>query len=97
MFLACPGYPECRNTKSITKELNVNCPKCNGKIHVKKSKKGKLFYGCEKYPECDFVSWYEPTADVKCPKCGGITVKKKNKKKQDIYECIDSSCESHNK
>ena len=54
-------------------------------------------YGCEKYPECDFVSWYEPTADVKCPKCGGITVKKKNKKKQDIYECIDSSCESHNK
>lgn len=97
MFLACPAYPECRNTKSITKELNVNCPKCNGKIYVKKSKKGKLFYGCEKYPECDFVSWYEPTADVKCPKCGGITVKKKNKKKQDIYECIDSSCESHNK
>ncbi len=97
MFLACPGYPECKNTKSITKELDVNCPKCNSKILVKKSKKGKVFYGCEKYPECDFVSWYEPSSTVKCKVCGGITVKKTNRKKEEIYECIDLNCESNNK
>lgn len=94
-FLACPGYPECKNTKSITKELDVNCPKCNNKILVKKTKKGKLFYGCEKYPECDFVSWYEPTNKVKCPKCGGITVKKVNKKKEELYECINPECKNN--
>lgn len=97
VFLACPNYPECKNTKSITKELNVSCPKCSGKILVKKSKKGKLFYGCEKYPKCDFVSWYEPSSNVKCTQCGGITVKKKNKKKEDIFECIDPNCKSNNK
>lgn len=91
MFLACPGYPECKNTKSITEKLNVPCPKCGSEIHVRKSKKGKLFYGCSKYPECDFVSWYEPS-NVKCSKCGGMTVKKKSRKKEDVYECIDPAC-----
>lgn len=97
VFLACPGYPDCKNTKSITKELTVACPKCNGKILVKKTKKGRIFYGCEKYPDCDFVSWNEPTSDVRCSKCGGITVKKRNRKKEDIYECINLECKSNNK
>lgn len=92
VFLACPGYPECKNTKSITKELDINCPKCDGKILIKKTKKGKVFYGCEKYPECDFVSWYEPTSKVKCEKCGGITIKKINRKKEELYECINPKC-----
>lgn len=92
VFLACPGYPECKNTKAITQKLDVKCPKCNGEIHIKKSKKGKVFYGCEKYPECDFVSWYEPS-NVKCSKCGGMTVKKKNRKKDDVYECINPDCD----
>ena len=89
VFLACPGYPECKNTKSITKELKVKCPKCNNKILVKKTKKGRLFYGCEKYPECDFVTWYEPSDKFKCEKCGSITIKKKNRKKEEVYECIN--------
>lgn len=92
VFLACPGYPECKNTKAITQKLDVKCPKCNSEIHIKKSKKGKLFYGCEKYPECDFVSWYEPS-NVKCTKCGGMTVKKRNRKKDEVYECINPDCD----
>lgn len=90
VFLACPGYPECKNTKSIIQKLNIPCPKCGGEINVRKSKKGKVFYGCSKYPECDFISWDEPS-NVKCPKCGGITVKK-IKRKQEFYECIDQDC-----
>lgn len=91
-FLACPGYPECKNTKPITKELDVKCPKCEGKIYPKKTKKGRVFYGCENYPQCDFVSWYEPVKDVKCTKCGGITVKKTNRKKETVYQCINENC-----
>lgn len=94
-FLACPGYPECKNTKPINKQLDVNCPKCGGKINVKKTKKGRIFYGCEKYPDCDFVSWDEPTLDVKCQHCGGMTVKKKNKKRENVYECINVDCKSN--
>ena len=60
-FLACPGYPECQNTKPIVEEVDANCPLCGGKILVKRSKKGNRFYGCSNYPECNFVSWYEPT------------------------------------
>ena len=91
-FLACPNYPECKNTKPVTKELDVACPKCGGKLYPRKTKKGRVFYGCEKYPECDFVSWYEPVKNVKCSKCGGITVKKTNRKKETIYECINEKC-----
>jgi len=76
-FLACPGYPECKNTKSIVEEVDgVACPKCNGKIHAKKSKKGIKYFGCEKNPECDFMTWDEPTNE-KCPKCGEIVLKKR--------------------
>ncbi len=70
-FLACPGFPECRNTKAITKQIGVKCPKCGGDIIERKSKRGKVFYGCSNYPECDFNSWDTPTND-KCDKCGGM-------------------------
>lgn len=70
-FLACPGFPECRNTKAITKQTGVKCPKCNGDIIERKTKRGKIFYGCSNYPECDFNSWDAPTND-KCERCGGM-------------------------
>ncbi|QAT40190.1 type I DNA topoisomerase [Clostridium sp. JN-9] len=90
-FLACPGYPECKNTKPIVEELKVPCPKCGGKILVKRSKKGRKFYGCSNYPKCDFVSWFEPS-DKKCPQCGSYMVKKFNKTKGEFYECSNQEC-----
>ena len=74
-FLACPNFPNCRNTKAIVEKTDVNCPLCGGEIIKRKSKKGKVFYGCEKYPECSFVSWDKPVKE-KCPKCGGLMVHK---------------------
>lgn len=91
-FLACPGYPECKNTKPIIKKLDVQCPKCNGDILIRKSKKGRTFYGCSNYPECDFVSWFEPI-NKKCPKCGEYMTKRYNKKDGEYYKCSSSSCE----
>ena len=70
-FLACPGFPECRNAKAIVKKTGTLCPKCGKAVVEKKTKSGKLFYGCEGYPECDFTSWDKPL-DEKCPECGGI-------------------------
>lgn len=89
-FLACPGYPECKNTKAIVEELNVNCPKCEGKIVKRKSKKGRVFYGCSNYPNCDFVSWDEPIEE-KCPNCGGLLTSKKSKNEKTI-KCINKDC-----
>ena len=74
-FLACPNFPECRNTKAIVEKIDVLCPKCGAAIIKRKSKRGKVFYGCERYPECDFVSWDRP-AKEKCPKCGSMMVYK---------------------
>ena len=74
-FLACPNFPNCRNTKAIVEKTDVKCPLCGGEIIKRKSKKGKVFYGCEKYPECSFVSWDKPVKE-KCPKCGGLMVHK---------------------
>lgn len=90
-FLACPGYPECKNTKPIVEELNVECPKCDGKVLVRKSKKGRKFFGCSNYPNCDFVSWFEPVED-KCPKCKSFMFKKFNKTKGTFYECSNIEC-----
>lgn len=67
-FLACPAFPECRNSKPIVTETAGNCPRCNGKMLLKKSKKGRSFYGCEKYPECNFMTWNVPSEEV-CPEC----------------------------
>ncbi len=77
-FIACPGYPECKNIKSIVIETGADCPKCGGKVIEKKSKRGRIFYGCANYPNCDFVSWNEPVND-KCPQCGQILYRKKGK------------------
>ena len=75
-FLACPGYPECKNTKPLVVETSATCPKCGGKVIQKKSKRGYVFFGCENYPECNFMTWDKPT-DEKCPKCGKSLFKRK--------------------
>lgn len=80
-FLACPGYPECKNTKPLLDEIDAPCPLCGGKVVVRKSKKGKVFYGCSNYPNCNFVSWDKPTNE-KCPKCGNILYEKVTKTKK---------------
>ncbi len=90
-FLACPGYPECKNAKPIVEEIDAPCPKCGGKILAKKSKKGKKFFGCSNYPSCDFVSWNEPLKD-KCPECGEYMVLKYSKTKGNYAQCSNSNC-----
>ncbi len=89
-FMACPGYPECKNTKPIIETIDVKCPKCEGEIVKKKSKKGRQFYGCSEYPKCDFVSWDEPTNE-KCPVCKNHLVIKRTKK-SNIIKCSDKEC-----
>ena len=89
-FLACPNFPECRNTKAIQVEIEVPCPKCGGKLLEKTSRKGRKFYGCERYPECDFVSWEMPVKE-KCPKCGSYMVFKRGKK-ENYYLCANEAC-----
>jgi DNA topoisomerase-1 len=76
-FLACPGFPECRNTKPYFEKIGVACPKCGKEIVIRKTKKGRKYYGCEANPECDFMVWQRP-AKEKCDKCGGIMFKKGN-------------------
>ena len=88
-FLACPNFPECRNTKPIYEEAGVSCPLCGHKIIIKKTKKGRKYYGCEKNPECEFMSWNKPTGE-KCPKCGSYMVEKGKKKKTAI--CSNEAC-----
>ncbi|AHV97879.1 type I DNA topoisomerase [Paenibacillus sabinae] len=78
-FLACSGFPDCRNTKPIIKDIGVGCPKCHeGKVVERRSKKGRVFYGCDRYPECDFVSWDKPSSKP-CPECGSWMIEKRNK------------------
>lgn len=78
-FLACSGFPDCRNTKPIIKNIGVTCPTCKeGQIVERRSKKGRIFYGCDRYPECDFVSWDKPSAKP-CPNCDSLMVEKRNK------------------
>lgn len=91
-FLACPGYPECKNAKPLVEELDVPCPECGKKIVAKKSKRGKKFFGCSGYPECKFVSWNEPVAE-KCPKCNSYMVKKYSKKSGNYIQCSNSECD----
>jgi len=78
-FLACSGFPDCRNTKPIIKDIGVTCPKCHeGKVVERRSKKGRVFYGCDQYPGCDFVSWDRPSTKP-CPSCGAWMIEKRNK------------------
>ncbi|MFZ5352094.1 MAG: type I DNA topoisomerase [Bacillota bacterium] len=90
-FLACPGFPQCRNTKAIVESTGIKCPKCDGELILRKSKKGRKFYGCNKYPECDFVTWDEPVKE-NCPKCNTNLVKKITKKGT-VYKCLNESCD----
>ena len=85
-FLACPGFPECRNTKPYLEKIGVECPKCGKEIVMKKTKKGRKYYGCEDNPDCDFMSWQKPSKE-KCPECGGYMVEKGNK-----LVCADAQC-----
>lgn len=91
-FLACPGYPECKNAKPIVEELDVQCPECGKPIVAKKSKKGKKFFGCSGYPECTFVSWNEPVKE-KCPKCNSYMILKYSKTKGNYIQCSNSECD----
>lgn len=77
-FLACPGFPECKNTKPYLEKIGVPCPKCGKEVVRKKTKKGRLYYGCEANPDCDFMSWQKPSTQ-KCPKCGSYMVEKGSK------------------
>ena len=88
-FLACPGYPECKNVKKIVNDTGAQCPKCGGKIIERRSKKGRVFYGCSEYPKCDFVSW-DPPSKEKCPVCGKTLMQKKTKDKR-LY-CVTPGC-----
>ncbi len=85
-FLACPGFPECRNTKPYLEKIGVPCPLCGKDIVIRKTKKGRRYYGCENNPECEFMSWQKPSKE-KCPVCGGYMVEKGNK-----LACADEKC-----
>lgn len=85
-FLACPSFPDCRNTKPYLEKIGVSCPKCGKDIVVKKTKKGRRFFGCEDFTNCDFMSWQKPY-DMKCPDCGNICIERGNK-----IACIEPKC-----
>ncbi|QSX08711.1 type I DNA topoisomerase [Alkalibacter rhizosphaerae] len=92
-FLACPGFPECRNTKTIVEDLGIPCPECeDGSIVQKKSKKGRIFYGCTNYPDCNFMVWDKPVKDEKCPKCSSLLLQKGYSKMTKIY-CSNDECD----
>ena len=88
-FLACPGYPECKNTKQLVQETPGSCPVCGGKIHAKKSKKGKAYFGCEHNPKCPFMTWDTPT-DQTCPVCGSSLFKKAGRGGK--LHCLKEGC-----
>ena len=85
-FLACPGFPECRNTKPYLEKIGVPCPVCGKDIVIRKTKKGRKYYGCENNPECEFMSWQKPSKE-RCPECGGYMVEKGNR-----LVCADKEC-----
>lgn len=91
-FLACPGFPECKNTKKIVQATKGTCPLCGSKIVLKKSKKGRNFYGCDGYPDCNFMTWHAPVED-KCPKCGSTLFKKGGKSGKLLCEKPDCGYE----
>ena len=88
-FIACPGYPECKNIKKYVEKVGVTCPECGSDVITRKTKTGKVFYGCSNYPACNFMSWNEPTEE-KCPQCSSILFKKKGKKPT-LY-CAKEGC-----
>ena len=89
-FLACPGYPECKNAKPLVQEMPGECPRCGGKIVQKRSKRGHTFYGCGNYPDCNFMTWYMPTEE-KCPVCGKTLFKKRANQ----LICLNEQCSTY--
>ena len=92
-FLACPGFPECRNTKPLLVDTGVKCPKCGGKIVERKSRRGRMFYGCEKYPECDYMTWDQPQQET-CKECGAFLLKHHYKNGRALLYCSNDNCKS---
>lgn len=90
-FLACPRFPECRNTKPILNYIEAKCPKCGGRLLEKTSRKNRKFYGCENYPECDFVSWEMPVNE-RCEKCGSYMTLKRSRKGEEWHLCSNETC-----
>lgn len=92
-FLACPGFPDCRNTKPLLVDTGVKCPKCGGSIVERKSHRGRKFYGCKNYPECDYTTWDQPMQE-KCPKCGAFMLKHHYKNGRGLTYCSNEACET---
>ncbi len=90
-FLACPNFPDCRNTKPILSYIEAPCPSCGARLMEKTSKKNRKFFGCEHYPECEFVSWEKPVVD-KCPQCGSYMVEKRGRKGELWHLCANETC-----
>lgn len=91
-FMACPGFPECRNAKPIVKEVGVACPRCQKPLVERRGKKRKVFYGCSGYPECDYVLWDEPTGAL-CPQCAEpLVIKRSGKSGKETIQCSNSNC-----
>jgi DNA topoisomerase-1 len=90
-FLACPRFPECRNTKPILAFIPTPCPKCGARLVEKTSRKGNRFYSCERYPDCDFIAWDFPVEE-KCPQCGEFMVLKSNRKGSRWKVCANEKC-----
>jgi len=88
-FLACTGYPDCKNTKAIVKTIDVKCPDCGGDIVAKRGRSGKIFYGCSNYPTCNKAFWYKPV-DRKCPRCGELLLERHTKNIK--YSCSNDKC-----
>ena len=85
-FLACPGFPECRNTKPFFEKVGVKCPECGGEVILKRTRKGRRYFGCENSPECTFMSWSKPV-EKRCPECGGYMTERGNK-----LVCANEAC-----
>ncbi|MEG1958109.1 MAG: DNA topoisomerase, partial [Lachnospiraceae bacterium] len=85
-FLACPGFPDCRNTKQYFEKIGVECPQCGGEVVIRKTKKGRKYYGCLNNPECDFMTWQRPSKE-RCPECNQILLEKGAK-----LVCMDEKC-----
>lgn len=89
-FIACSGYPDCKNTKPLIEKVDARCPKCGGSLVIRRTKRGRIFYGCENYPNCDFVSWQRPVPGKTCPTCGSFLVEVAGKEKR--YKCGNPEC-----
>ncbi len=92
-FLACPGFPECKNTKPLLKDTGVKCPKCGGRIVERRTRRGRSFFGCEKYPECDYTTWDVPQMET-CKSCGAFMLKHSYRNGRVLMYCSNDACES---